>query len=164
MQRHPSAEEPSTDDHDHANLPVGTLKRLATRAPIVIGVGAAIGVVARYSLTEWSHENMPGLYPIGTFVINLLGCLLIGIVQYLYLEAKTLRRPTQLFLAVGFCGGFTTFSTFSVETLQLIEGDHVMLALAYQLFSVAGGLFAVACGIGIASVGVRVFGRNRSTT
>jgi CrcB protein len=163
MQRYPGTDEPSVDDHDHRYQPTHGYGRWATRAPVLIAAGAAVGVVARYTVGEWSKQYVPGPYPAGTFVVNLLGCLLIGIVQYLFLNARVLGRPAHLLLVIGFCGGFTTFSTFSVETLRLIEGGHVMMALAYQLGSLVGGLLAVACGIGIAALGVRMFTRSQST-
>ena len=129
----------------------------------MVGLGASVGVLLRYGIGLWSARHIAGVFPAGTFIINILGCVLIGVVQYLALEAGVLRRPAHLLLAVGFCGGFTTFSTFSVETLRLIEGGHALLALTYQALSLGGGLLAVVCGMALAALSVRVFGKGHPT-
>lgn len=122
----------------------------------MVGLGASVGVVGRYAVGEWSKQHIGGFYPAGTFIVNMLGCLVIGAAQYLFLHLGKLSRSRQLLIVVGFCGGFTTFSTFSVETLRLIEGGNPLAALGYQVFSLLLGLLAVTCGIGIAALSVRI--------
>ena len=101
---------------------------------LCVGAGGALGAMGRYGL---------GLIPLGselplmTLLINFLGSVAIGaIVETSELAAGALSREAVLFLKVGLCGGFTTFSTFSLETLGLIEGGQYAIAGAYALVSV----------------------------
>ena len=101
---------------------------------LCVGAGGALGAMGRYGL---------GLIPLGselplmTLLINFLGSVAIGaIVETSELAAGALSREAVLFLKVGLCGGFTTFSTFSLETLELIEGGQYAIAGAYALVSV----------------------------
>lgn len=126
------------------------LARLTWRAEVMVGAGAIIGVIARYTITNLARQAFPAAFPIGTLLINMLGCLIIGVMQTLFLELVTVRRETQLFVSVGLCGGFTTFSTLSVETVQLMQHGQVPTALGYQAASLAGGLLAVVAGIALA--------------
>ncbi len=126
------------------------LARLSRRAEVMVGSGAILGVFGRYEVSSLTKHYLPAPIPVGTLLINLAGCLVIGVVQTLFLDLGAIGRPTQLFLAVGLCGGFTTFSTFSVETVQLIQAGKIGLALAYQTLSLLGGLLAVLFGIGLA--------------
>lgn len=128
------------------------LARLTRRAEVMVGAGAIIGVIARYTITNLAKQTLPGPFPIGTLLINLTGCLIIGVMQTLFLELMTVRREAQLFVSVGLCGGFTTFSTFSVETVQLIRHGHAWVALGYQASSLAGGILAVVAGIALAHI------------
>ena len=120
---------------------------------LIIAAGAILGVLARFLIGEWSKTHLALDFPLGTLIINLAGCLLIGIVQTLFFELRAMRRQLQLFLAVGLLGGFTTFSTFSVETVRLLQAGRVTTALAYQALSLVGGLAAVVIGIG-ATLGI----------
>jgi fluoride exporter len=156
MRRHPISKF-SGDDTQRLQR---RFSSFAARAEMLIGAGAIAGVLSRYGIGEWTSHYIGGLYPTGTFAVNLLGCFIIGIVQYLGLERRTLSRSWQLVLAVGFCGGFTTFSTFSVETLRLIEDGYLVFALGYQMFSIAGSVLALICGAALAKRGSRVLGRN----
>lgn len=138
------------------------LTRLTGRAETMVGAGAVIGVFARFIIGNLAHDHLTASFPLGTLLINLLGCLLIGVVQTLFLDLAAVRRDVQLFTAVGFCGGFTTFSTFSLETLQLLQEGRVPMALLYQALSLVGGVLAVVAGMGIAHGGVR--GKRRRTS
>ena len=96
-----------------------------------IAIGSAIGGVSRYALGVWILSKYSSGYPWHTFVINILGSVLIG------LFATTVRpAPLRLFLTVGICGGFTTFSSFSYETVTLLRDGHSARALAYAGLSV----------------------------
>lgn len=114
------------------------LARLTGRAEVMGSAGAIIGVVGRFEASNLARRYLPAPFPIGTLLINLAGCLLIGTVQTLFLGLGAIRRPTQLFLSAGLCGGFTTVSTFSVETVQLIQagkghaGPAISGALAHR--------------------------------
>ena len=101
---------------------------------LCVGAGGFIGAVGRYGLGL--VPLAPGL-PLMTLLINFAGSVLIGaVVEAAELAAGALPREAVLFLKVGLCGGFTTFSTFSLETLDLIEGGQYALASAYALASV----------------------------
>lgn len=105
------------------------------------GVGAA----ARFVVDALVRARRPGPFPLGTLVINLLGSLLLGL-----LTAATLRHGVdpdlKLVLGTGFCGGFTTFSTASVEVVRLVQQGRAGLALGYLLGGAAGCLLAAMLG------------------
>jgi CrcB protein len=108
----------------------------------VIAVGGAAGALARYGIeTQWSWEP-PG-FPWATLVINLLGCALIGIVLVLLLEVARAPWWVRPLVAVGLIGGFTTFSTFAVEAIELVDGSAAGTALLYVAVSVFAGLLCV---------------------
>lgn len=138
------------------------LVRLSVRAEVLVGAGAVLGVLGRWEAGNLARQHLPASFPFGTLIVNLAGCLLIGIVQSLFLDLSAMRRGTQLFLAVGLCGGFTTFSTFSVETMQLIEAGHIRRAIVYQGLSLAGGFSMVLVGMMLAQVAHRRIGLRRS--
>lgn len=159
MDRSRPAERPPDIQEEEAAVDIGErfrlsawhhLARLTWRAEVMVGAGAIIGVIARFTITNLAKQTFPGPFPIGTLLINLLGCLVIGVMQTLFLELMTVRREAQLFVSVGLCGGFTTFSTLSVETIQLIRHGHAWKALGYQAISLVGGLLAVVAGIALA--------------
>jgi CrcB protein len=107
-----------------------------------VALGGAIGALARWGLA--AAIQRPGLaFPLGTLVINVLGCLAIGVVMALVEERASISPETRLFLAVGILGSFTTFSTFGFETIALLRDREHLLAF----LSVAGNL-----GIGLAAV------------
>jgi CrcB protein len=118
---------------------------------LAVGVGSAVGSVLRYAVSLASIAMLGGYFPWGTLLANVLGSLLIG-----WLAATISRFPhTQLarwqpLLIVGFCGGFTTFSLFSLETIHLIQQGYPALALLYVLISLPLWLMAVWLGERIA--------------
>lgn len=113
-----------------------------------IALGGAFGAVARYLLSEWAQLRWGLQFPWGTLLVNLLGCLALGLV-YGLLESVDLPATLRPALTVGFLGAFTTFSTFSYETLLLVEGGHALRALAYVGLSVVFGLALSAIGLGL---------------
>ncbi len=110
-------------------------------------IGAALGAPARYLVDNWIEPRVRSVFPWGTFVINVSGSLLLGVITGLLLY-HGLGDVPRAGIATGFCGAYTTFSTFSYETLQLIETGEHRLAVGNALGSVATGL--VAAGIGLA--------------
>ncbi|HEX6292348.1 MAG TPA: fluoride efflux transporter CrcB [Herpetosiphonaceae bacterium] len=122
---------------------------------LAIAAGAVVGVLARFTVGEIAQRHLPIGFPIATLLVNLLGCLLIGIVQALALERRAIRRSVQILLAVGVLGGFTTFSTFSVETVRLLQAGRIAAALSYQGLSLLGGVGAVMLGGAGAHAGYR---------
>ena len=119
---------------------------------IVVSAGAIVGVIARFLLSDWVKRHHAGSFPLGTLIINLAGCFLIGIAQTFFLDLISARRELQLLLVVGLLGGFTTFSTFSVETVRLVKAGQLIAVLGYQGLSLGGGIAGVLLGIVAAHV------------
>jgi CrcB protein len=114
---------------------------------LLVAAGGAAGSVARYGVnvaTQGWHNS----FPLGTFIVNIAGSLVIGlIVGWLSSDAQPeFHHQARLLLAVGLCGGFTTFSSFSLETLTLLRGGQAGMALSYIALSVLLCLGATAAG------------------
>jgi CrcB protein len=117
---------------------------------IYIAAGGAIGAVGRYGLAGWIQDRTGFLFPWGTFVVNVVGSLLIG-AALRYLEAVPVSAETRALVTVGLLGAFTTFSTFSYETVGLLEEGALAKAAAYSLGSLVLGVVAVYVGVSAAS-------------
>ena len=113
---------------------------------IAVACGGALGALARYTLGNWIMDKM-GPYPWGTITVNLIGCLLIGILLGAYMNRPDWPQWIRLFLVVGGLGAFTTFSTFAFELLQLMMKVSFSDALLYGGLQLVGGL--VLCAIGL---------------
>ena len=107
-----------------------------------VGLGGALGAILRYSI---SLLPMKSSFPILTFITNLIGAFIIGMVVGLF-EKHYLSSQLNLFLKTGVCGGFTTFSTFSLEALSLFENGKFILAILYIFMSVGGCIIGVYIG------------------
>ena len=116
-----------------------------------VAVAGALGAVARYVLHALVHDRVRGVLPWGTFVINVSGSLLLGLIAGFALYHGLSDTPKAV-LGSGFCGGFTTFSTFAYDTVGLAEEGARTTALVNTLASTAAAL--VAAGIGLAVAGV----------
>ena len=113
---------------------------------LLIALGGAVGSVARYGVvTLFFRPAAKGLFPWGTLVVNLLGCLLIGTLHGL-LGDRIVRPEYRFLLVVGLLGGFTTFSSFGWETVTLLRDGHPSRAIAYVLASNVLGILLVAAG------------------
>ncbi len=113
---------------------------------LAVAAGSAIGGVSRFLLSGAVQSRVSSGLPFGTLLVNVLGSLVLGAVARHALVNPALSPSVRLFLTAGFCGGFTTFSTFSFETLELIQGGQVVRAVLYTLASVALGLAAATVG------------------
>ena len=113
-----------------------------------IGIGGFIGSVLRYLLSRAVHSMFIASFPLGTLTVNVIGCLLIGLVFELS-ERGGVAQPVRVFLATGIVGGFTTFSAFSNETVAMLRDGQFVDAGAYVLLSVTLGLMATFLGIAI---------------
>ena len=112
---------------------------------VLVGIGSGIGGICRYLISLFMGHAHIG-FPWGTFVVNIIGCLLIGILWGLTSRFQHLAPVFSLLLMVGFCGGFTTFSTFSKEGLAMLQTNNYILFASYTLGSVVLGIAAVALG------------------
>ncbi|MCU0492854.1 MAG: fluoride efflux transporter CrcB [Chloroflexaceae bacterium] len=115
----------------------------------VIALGAALGANARYGLSLWAAERFGTAFPYGTFIINVVGSFLIGLVMAWSLTRAPLSEPLRLLVVTGILGGFTTFSSFSYEAYALIVNGNWPLALLYWLGSVGLGFLGVVLGFAL---------------
>jgi len=102
---------------------------------LFIALGGASGSVGRYLLAGWAHRLWEGPLPVGTLLVNVLGSFSIGVLYVLLVERQLIHQDWRAVLIVGFLGAFTTFSTFSLETITLLEAGHTVHAIAYMLGS-----------------------------
>lgn len=118
---------------------------------LAVAVGGALGALARYGVAALMHRLVPGPFPIGTATANVVGGLVVGLIAGL-LAAREVGAPhaAHLFLIVGVCGGFTTFSAFSLETVRLVQAGSVMTALVSVCAQVGGAVLATGAGLWIA--------------
>lgn len=113
---------------------------------LIVGIGGFLGTVARFVIARYFQYNVSSVFPWSTFIVNIAGCLLIGLIYGITEKGEFLSSDSRLFLTVGICGGFTTFSTFSNDSFLLVqEQEWVRLAL-YTSLSVFLGLMAVYVG------------------
>lgn len=113
---------------------------------LLIGAGGFIGSVARYYMSRVVQNAFLSSFPFGTFVVNVLGCFLIGFIYGIAEKGTWLSPEARLFLTVGICGGFTTFSTFAIENFNLLRDGQFFQMLIYSVLSVLLGLTFVYLG------------------
>lgn len=118
----------------------------------VIGVAlaGAIGALARYGLGAFVSHRATTEFPLGTFLINITGSFVIGLLFVLFTERFVGHESLRITLMIGFVGSYTTFSTFSLETIRLFEEGAAGIAVAYVAASLIAGLLATWAGIAIA--------------
>lgn len=111
---------------------------------LVVAVGGGLGSTGRYLLSGWIlHRFLNWQFPLGTFIVNVLGCLFVGLLGGLVVKQDFFSAEMRLFLFTGIAGGFTTFSAFGLETLYLLRKDEVGMAAAYVVLSVIVGVFVL---------------------
>lgn len=115
-----------------------------------VAAGGAIGCVARYLMSLLIGAHTGGAFPWATLTVNVAGCLIIGLISGAASRCAGLSEHLRLFLTVGFCGGFTTFSTFANENWLLLDSRHFATAVAYCALSLLLGLGAVYAGYRLA--------------
>lgn len=116
---------------------------------LLVGLGAAVGALGRYLLDQAVTRRRGGAFPGGTWLINVTGSFVLGLLTGLAAH-HGLSPHVVTVLGVGICGGYTTFSTFSYETVRLTEDGLAFVALGNLLLSIAAGLVAAAAGLGLA--------------
>lgn len=119
---------------------------------LVIGSGSFLGGISRYLVSRYIQNTFIPAFPFGTFVVNLAGCFLIGLFYGLSERGSLSNAELRLFLTVGFCGGFTTFSTFSNENLALLRDGSFYYFTLYTGLSVFLGLAATYGGNAITKI------------
>ncbi len=117
-----------------------TLKRI-----LIIAAGGGVGAVLRYLLSDAVYRFTSPTFPWGTLTVNLIGCYLIGL-AWQYSEMYLVSTGTRIFVLTGILGAFTTFSTFSLETLTLLRDGEIKMAILNQIVSVSFGLILVIAG------------------
>jgi fluoride exporter len=116
---------------------------------MLIGAGGFLGSVMRYGSYQLMSKIFQTNHPIGTFFVNIIGSLMIGLVLGFFDKGGMVSNNWKLFLAVGFCGGFTTFSAFALENFNFLQSQQFMLSLLYMGISLFLGLAAVFLGFWI---------------
>jgi CrcB protein len=117
---------------------------------LVIFLGGGIGSVCRYLAGLSITRQLPTAFPAGTFIINITGCFLIGLLYGIADRHSWLTVEWRLFLMTGICGGYTTFSTFSYEAISLVRQGNYTYFLLYVTLSVVVGLLATVGGAAVA--------------
>jgi fluoride exporter len=108
-----------------------------------IGSGSFIGGIARYLTSKVVQNSIASSFPYGTLVVNVIGCLLIGLIFGISERTNLINDEWRIFLTIGFCGGFTTFSTFANENMILLRDGNFFYFTLYTGSSVFLGLIAV---------------------
>lgn len=102
---------------------------------LAVAIGGAIGALCRYAIVSYLVPVSPNRFPVGTLLVNVLGCICIGVLFVVVIQKNLLGPQWRLFLMTGLLGAFTTFSTFSIETLQLWQQGQSAMALSYVVLS-----------------------------
>lgn len=108
--------------------------------------GGALGAVLRFGIQQWSLQQWGDRFPLGTLIINLTGAFLIGFIMTFFATRENISNSWKSFLVTGILGGYTTFSAFTWETLQLAQTGQPGAALVYTVASFTGGMFGVVLG------------------
>ncbi len=115
----------------------------------LVMLGGAIGAGFRYHIGTVALRNLGPGFPFGTWIVNLLGGLLMGVLAGVIARTPVEGEPLRLFLGVGVLGGFTTFSAFSLETFNMLSRGEYVMASAYAVSSVAGSVLMLVFGLGL---------------
>jgi len=116
---------------------------------LLVGLGGGLGSMARYLCQRWTLQAFPHSFPLGTFAVNVAGCFLIGLFWGMTFRTFQSNENWKLFLMTGICGGFTTFSAFTLEGIGLLKEQKPGLFLLYLGGSVVMGMVATYAGIKI---------------
>ncbi len=113
---------------------------------LLVFIGGGLGSLLRYIISKTFNTYFQHFY-LGTFLVNIIGCLIIGLVLGISYKSNLLSQNQTLLLTTGFCGGFTTFSTFALENQNLLKSGEILHFSFYTIASIAVGIFAVILGL-----------------
>ena len=113
---------------------------------LIAGAGGFVGTCCRYLVTRWCAMLFSGSWPLGTFLVNVAGCFVFGVLLGLFEKTQTVSTTESLLLVTGVCGGFTTFSAFAGEVCLLGDKGQLVTSLVYLLASVTLGVIMVIAG------------------
>jgi CrcB protein len=119
---------------------------------LLIGTGGFLGSISRFLASRFIQNIFPSAFPFGTFLVNISGCFLIGLIYGFSEKSSLVSSEWKMFLAVGFCGGFTTFSTFANENLALLRDGEFLHFFMYTGLSVILGITATFIGVIITKI------------
>jgi fluoride exporter len=119
---------------------------------LVIGAGGFLGSISRFLASRILQYHFPSAFPFGTFFVNITGCFLVGLIYGVSERSSLFSSGWKMFLAVGFCGGFTTFSTFANENLAMLRDGDFFHFLLYTTLSVILGIAATFLGVIITKI------------
>jgi CrcB protein len=119
---------------------------------IAVTLGGIVGTLLRFATATWVTAHWPRFFYAGTLAVNIVGCLLIGYLYGLFMLRPEIPVELRAGLMVGFLGGLTTFSSFSLDTVRLLESGQGLLALGYCAISVFGGLLATWAGLALTKI------------
>lgn len=114
---------------------------------ILIGIGGGLGSILRYLTSVYVAKYIPSAFPLGTFAVNVIGCLIIGLLIGFFEQQQVADSNLKFLFITGFCGGYTTFSAFALENINLFQAGNPVTALFYIGTSILTCLFAVWGGI-----------------
>lgn len=120
-----------------------------TKILLLVGTGGFLGSISRYLVQDWFVRTTDSTLPWGTFVANITGSLLIGIIYALVEKQGVFSQEIRLLFAVGFCGGFTTFSSFAMEKFTMLRSGEILALFAYLGLSIFTGLLMVWIGVNL---------------
>ncbi|MDR1763204.1 MAG: fluoride efflux transporter CrcB [Dysgonamonadaceae bacterium] len=119
---------------------------------IFVGLGGGIGSIFRFAVSKYAESKGGGVFPWATFTVNILGCLLIGVLFGFSAKQPWFDSNMKALFMTGFCGGFTTFSAFSLENVQMYQSGNFPTLAVYVAMSIIVGFLAVYAGIALTNL------------
>ena len=116
---------------------------------LLVGLGGGIGSIFRFLTSVMATKYSLNGFPLGTFIANVLGCLVLGTCVGLFGKNPSENENLRLLLVTGFCGGYTTFSTFASENIQMLQQQNYLMLVIYTISSLLLGFLAVAIGLNV---------------